>query len=112
MKINFKSDDLADEWQALSLLNPGLMFRVMSFAAGMPGETITITSILRKDDKGVHGVWRGVDVRTSGLDAVKVAAVVKKLNSVFKYDPKRPAMVTFMVHDVGQGNHLHIQNMK
>ena len=69
---------------------------------------ITITSAYRPGDKGVHGQdpLRGVDIRSSGFDA---KSIVDKINNHWQYDSKRPKMMCAILHNVGSGEHIHLQ---
>lgn len=69
----------------------------------------TITSAYRPGDPGVHGTQplRGLDLRC------KIASIGKAtcdyINSRWQYDPSRPDKVVAMYHNVGQGDHIHLQ---
>ena len=67
------------------------------------------TSAYRKDDPGVHGQkpCRGLDVRSYTMDNPQ--AVVDDINKYWIYDPKRPQFKCAILHDVGQGQHIHLQ---
>lgn len=72
------------------------------------GSVPTITSAYRPGDPGVHGTlpFRGLDLRHN----TRAYQIVKDVNSRFKYDPTRPNKRCAMVHDVGQGTHIHLQS--
>ena len=71
---------------------------------------MTITSLYRIDDDGVHGVLplRGIDLRCRNNN---MGAVIEDwVNRTWFYDPKRPKMKACIYHDTGRGIHLHIQS--
>lgn len=69
---------------------------------------IVVTSAFRKDDPGVHGFWRGIDLRS--WIYIEPEKVVNAVNSKWKYDPNRPEMVCAMFHSVkGGAKHIHLQ---
>lgn len=72
-----------------------------------------ITSLYRMNEEGVHGTLplRGIDLRcknqrTDGLDD---NVLVHFVNRNWIYDPERPNMKVAIIHDVGQGRHIHLQ---
>jgi hypothetical protein len=62
---------------------------------------------------GVHVSWRGVDVRTMGVDPSAVLDVTTATNDSWIYDPAREGMKVALLEggrDVGSsGPHLHFQ---
>ena len=58
---------------------------------------------------GVHGTdpCRGLDIRSWIYNDPK--KVVNDINTHWIYDPKRPEKKCAVLHDVGQGNHIHLQ---
>ena len=74
------------------------------------GLKLSITSLYRIGDNGVHGQLplRGIDVSMKDVDIGKI--VEKKINEKWAYDPDRPNMKCAIFHDVGQGIHLHLQS--
>lgn len=69
---------------------------------------LTITSLYRPNDPGVHGTLpvRGMDI--SCPDESAGIAIVKYINSKYQYDPKRVHKVVCMWH--GEPKHLHFQS--
>ena len=69
----------------------------------------TFTSGYRKEDKGVHGTdpCRGIDIRSKDFDDPK--AVEEDINAHWTYDPERPEKGCALFHDVGRGEHIHLQ---
>jgi hypothetical protein len=118
-KILFKKQGLSDEWARLLLVNPKLV-RIALEACGMfPGESMTITEIYRTADMqrsyypgnpgqlSVHQFWRGIDIRIAGVEHAK--NIVSALNSRWAYG--REGMKTALIHDIGLGNHMHLQTI-
>ena len=72
-------------------------------------QLIYMTSAFREGDNGVHGTTpcRGLDLRSHGLENPQ--ALCDKINKAWIYDPKRPDKVCAIFHDVGQGEHIHLQ---
>jgi len=71
---------------------------------------IVFTSAYREGDKGVHGTipCRGLDIRSWIYDAPQ--SIVDEINAHWKYDPvKRPEKRCAILHDTGQGQHIHLQ---
>jgi len=74
------------------------------------GLEFTITSLYRIGDSGVHGQLplRGIDLRVWAYEIG--LAIEKHINDRWCYDPKRPEKRCAILHDVGQGLHLHVQS--
>lgn len=72
---------------------------------------LTITSIIRRthDSTGIHSCGRAVDISIKGLSKAQVYQIEYWLNSTFPYDPKSFKYQTALHHDVGYGDHIHIQ---
>jgi len=73
------------------------------------GVVLTITSLYRINDSGVHGELplRGIDCRCKDSGLGKLIA--ERINSVWVYDFSRPIKKCAIYHDVGRGRHVHIQ---
>jgi hypothetical protein len=74
------------------------------------GIELTVTSLYRIDDKGVHGQLplRGIDFRMRDARIGKI--IEKQINDKWTYDPLRPYKRCAVFHNVGRGIHLHIQS--
>ena len=70
---------------------------------------IVITSGYRKGDKGVHGTLpcRGIDIRSRIYENPQ--AIVDDINRHFIYDINRPEKKCAILHNVGHGEHIHLQ---
>ena len=70
---------------------------------------VVITSGYREGDKGVHGTLpcRGMDIRSWIYNNPQ--AIVDDINAHFSYDPDRPEKKCAILHDTGNGNHIHNQ---
>lgn len=74
----------------------------------------TITSGWREEkvwsgDSGIHGTFPCRALDWSVKDWVDPQAVARDINENWQYDPTRPDMKCAIVHDIGQGLHLHTQ---
>lgn len=80
---------------------------IVCFIYAVEGK-IFITSAYRKGDTGVHGFWRGIDLRSwiySNPDWI-----VRAVNRRWEYDPKRPDKECAILHKTKKGAmHLHFQ---
>lgn len=70
---------------------------------------VVFTSGYREGDKGVHGTLpcRGMDIRSRIYDDPE--KVVNDINTHFIYDPNRPDKRCAILHDMGKGEHIHLQ---
>lgn len=68
-----------------------------------------ITSAYRAGDRGVHGVCRGIDLRSHQMELEQVMDLCRMINKKWVYDPSRSWKEVLIFHDVGRGPHLHIQ---
>lgn len=110
--IRFKQPVLNDELKTLWVKNQVLfeiVNEISAFAEIIIGQDTTITSIFRPKDKGVHGLWRGVDIRTHNFSEEEIEIILTYINSRWVYDAKRRNFAVLIYHDVGQGDHFHIQ---
>lgn len=115
--INFKRRSLQAEWGNLLYLNTKLVYIVLTLSDILGG--IVITHILRTEEqqrkfyprnprkKSVHQYWRGVDIRTRGLDKDLLRYAIERINYQFPYGKGK--VKTCVHHDIGKGDHLHIQ---
>ena len=73
-------------------------------------DDLVITSGFRDGDTGVHGAvpCRGLDIRSWIYKDAQV--VVDAINARWVYDPTRPEKMCAILHDIGQGNHIHLQS--
>ena len=81
---------------------------IVAYITDMWDRTV-ITSAYRGGDKGVHGTdpCRAVDIRSWIFsNPTKVTA---RINQDWEYDPERPEMIVALYHDIGKGEHIHLQ---
>ena len=73
------------------------------------GIEVTITSLYRIDDTGVHGQLpvRGMDLRVRYKSIGE--ALVELVNDTWIYDPARPHLRCAVLHGEGVNLHLHLQ---
>jgi len=100
-----------------------LLFSLAGFADYHFGKDVIITHILgsqaeqdkiygsdlqyqKKPWKSVHQFGRGIDVRVWGFSDKEVAGMLDFVNRNFPYGGGKPAA---LVHNVGRGNHIHVQ---
>jgi len=57
----------------------------------------------------VHELGRGADIRTLDWPRNFIRPFVDMINSRFPYDPARPRLYTALFHDIGAGEHIHLQ---
>jgi hypothetical protein len=112
--IEFKENSLKDEFD-----DPKLDTRVRAIVLALAGfvkyefgKDITITSVWRTKttDSGVHEAWRAVDVRSIYFTDSEINEILLFLNNFFYgKSVSGEDLQTAICHDVGQGQHLHIQ---
>lgn len=73
------------------------------------GLELTVTSLYRIDDSGVHGTLpvRGTDLRCRNKEVGK--EIEKLINKKWMYDHKRPDKQCAVLHGTGHNLHLHVQ---
>jgi len=107
--IQFKEHILSSQFDSL-LLDSRLKFIIYAlagFIANEFGKPLVITSIFRPGDKGVHGYWRGIDIRTYYYLAEEITEILEFINKTLPYG--YGAYKTALYHNTGQGDHIHIQ---
>lgn len=62
----------------------------------------------QKKYTSVHQLYRGADARLHDMGVENAKKLADHINSLFKYSPDSK-LNTVLVHDVGQGNHIHFQ---
>jgi len=111
--ITFKHSHLEGELDQLAYENEDLLDIVYDLAAFVESQfdkAIVITSIYREGDSGVHGVWRGVDLRSFIYTDQELELIELYVNSKYEYDYRRPTKDVLLCHDAGSGDHIHLQN--
>jgi hypothetical protein len=70
---------------------------------------VVVTSHFRQGDKGVHGTnpCRGLDIRSWVYGDPQ--SICEMINRAYEYDPKRPDKRCAILHNVGKGEHIHLQ---
>lgn len=66
-----------------------------------------VTSAWRDKDLGVHGYWRGLDLRCRNED--QGTLVEKWVKKRWIYDPGRPGIMVCIGHGEGTNYHIHLQ---
>jgi hypothetical protein len=88
-----------------------ILFALSGYVRFNFGKDIVITSIYREGDTGVHGYWRGIDIRTrhAGIDYFTDEEISKITDYLKNFEYGDNIHNTSLYHDVGQGIHFHIQ---
>ena len=64
---------------------------------------------IQKPWNSVHQYYRGVDIRTNNhYTELQISILINIANSI-PYDIDRPGKKTGLYHNIGKGNHLHLQ---
>lgn len=108
--MNFKSVEIRNQWNSRNI-DPKLEV-VVRYIDSLMQERYNVvaclTSIFREGDKGVHGAWRGIDVRVHNLLDGEAQEITDAVNSIFQYDSKRDLPVAYL-HGEGSSLHIHLQ---
>lgn len=124
----FKSDRVNAEWHSddLNAILRQIVSEAASYASARHDWEFFLTCIHRTPMEndvlyggngdhldGVHVEWRGVDVRTWGIDPGAVLDVATFVNDRWRYDPSRPGMNVALIEGDGaagsSARHLHLQ---
>lgn len=112
LRIRFKEDTDYEHFQELNPKLRGIVLDLASFCNYHFNKDIMVTSLFRLEDKrSVHAYGRGADIRSLDFTAEEIVKIKRYLNTTYIYDPQRPKKVTCLYHNVGLGNHLHLQVM-
>jgi len=110
--MQFKTEDLRRQWSEADLdprLRDLVEFVDLDLRRTEEREAV-VTSLIRTDNpSSVHAYGRGADIRTRDWPAGLPEGLAHKINVLFVYDPERPEKQCALVHNVGQGTHLHLQ---
>lgn len=70
---------------------------------------VTITSLYRPEDRGIHSVFplRAVDIRC--WDPEVAYTIASMINQRFEYDPERPEKQCAIPHGKDSNFHIHLQ---
>lgn len=115
--LDFKEKYMEAEFE---LLDGNLQAIVILYAIYMwvnYGIRTTVTSVFR-DGSGVHGVYRGCDLRTRGILESQAISGTSYINSHTVYDPQRPDMEVAVYKLEGEAadkfgaheDHVHMQS--
>lgn len=124
----FKNDNIKKQWesQKLSKRLETIIFALSGYIWHQFKKPLILTEIYRtqeeqdqiyandpkyKEQKFVspHQVWRAVDCRISDFKDDELKKIQEFLFSRFIYNTKDPRYKIVLVHNIGFGNHLHIQ---
>jgi hypothetical protein len=84
---------------------------IMGFVVRHYGVVLTESYREQIHPNDLHGTnpVRAVDLRTWCYPVGLAKEVCDAINQEWIYDPSRPSMKVAIIHDVGQGDHFHIQ---
>lgn len=108
--LYFKTSAIKTEWRDLRL-DKRLRFiivAVVGYVSDVMEKDVVITSIFRPGDSGVHGCWRGIDLRSWLYTDQEIRKIVRFVNDHVPYNSGR-RYKTCLHHNVGQGVHFHFQ---
>lgn len=85
------------------------LFDILSFLTTKHGVLVTESWREQRHKNDLHGTrpLRAVDIRSWHYEDPE--SVVAAVNDRWQYDPGRPQMRCALLHDSGQGPHIHIQ---
>jgi hypothetical protein len=125
LPIYMDEDRLYQEFLRLGTRLKGILMYASAYSMDKFGIPLVLThiyrtqaeqdSIYRDDPKykaspfpSVHQYNRGADARVTDMGVGKAKELAKEVNGLFVYRTGT-TMQTCLVHDVGQGNHIHFQ---
>lgn len=123
--INFKTGKLDADLPKVDSRIKALIFETAAYLSRL-NLTLTITCLLRdravqdaiyrnavtigakEPARSPHEDGRAVDISIRGLSDEVIISLIDHLNQTFPYEGN-PKFKTALRHDVGQGDHVHIQ---
>lgn len=128
--IEFKTRRIEEEWSsgALSHKLTQIIGVIAIYSKIKFKKNIVITGIYREQKeqdeiygnleeyknnpwRSVHQFWRGVDLRSSIYTNKEITDLVNFVNNI-PYDTSRPNKKTCTYHNVGSGDHIHVQSLE
>jgi len=117
--IRFKTPELESQWNEgyrdengnLNQLHPALKVLILAAAYKhflLTGKPMVITSLYRSGRGSPHNYGRGGDGRIHDIPNPQRNWWEEWLNETFTYHGKLGCK-TALIHDVGKGNHIHLQ---
>ncbi len=102
--IQIKSPDILKHY-----LHPNL-YDVLTWLLEWWPASFIITS-LHREGMTIHNTepLRAMDVRSFDFSKEASKLIEERINNEWVYDPQRPAMKVCLWHDVGRGEHFHVQ---
>jgi hypothetical protein len=84
---------------------------IIDYIAETYGLVITETYRKKRHLNDLHGEVpvRAYDIRTWCYSDKLALEIMHNVNQQWSYDPSRPDMECFIIHDSGHGRHAHIQ---
>jgi len=112
LRIRFKEDTDHEHFQELNPKLRGIVLDLATYCSFHFNRDIMVTSLFRLENKkSVHAYGRGADIRSLDFNAEEIAQIERYLNTTYIYDPSRPNKLTCLYHNVGFGDHFHLQVM-
>lgn len=111
--IRFKTPEMRDEFRHLRRKLISIICAMAVYGFERFNKIITVTSVYRKNDMGVHGLWRGCDIRTSNFTRAERQELSNFINEHTEYDPVREGMHCCIYGTLDKNgkhdDHFHIQ---
>ena len=110
--MKFKREHMRNEFWKLHVKLQYIVFDLALFVKRNFAKEIVVTSVYRPYNGikySVHNSFRGVDIRSKNFTKEERDAILQYISGRYQYDPKRLYLQTIIFHDVGQGEHFHLQ---
>jgi len=123
--IQFKENNLKEEFEKIDKRLQFIIYALAGFIYSNFGKSIVLTELFRTQEqqdkyysnnpayllnpwKSVHQYGRGADISAKYLTPEELTSISKFINSIVKYSSFNEKD-TLITHDIGFGNHIHIQ---
>jgi len=120
--MQFKSERITKEWNSgqLDVRLTGILLYLDWYLKTTYSIDLVITQLFRTKEEqraiygdvntpvSVHEHWRGADIRIKDWPEGVPKDVESHLNGVYRYSVNTHHETAF-VHDIGHGNHMHLQ---
>lgn len=110
-------DGSSAKWEMMGEISPKLGLIFFAFVEKLKEfgvEEVIITSIIRPVDKlkgetGIHSLGRAIDISLETIPSTIAKIAVDWLNNKYIYSVLRNEHESAIIHDIGYGNHIHLQ---
>ena len=112
--VYFKTYEMFSQYLNLFYVNP-LLYAILNeyFLISHKSFNVdpVVTSVWRKkkNDSGVHELWRAVDLRSKHYSSENKNHICHYFNSRYQYDHTRPEKELVIYHGKGDNEHFHFQ---